>query len=170
MNIGINVGDVVDAYGCCPPPSVGGISVRRGLRKAGKGLSKAGKGVRWVGKKIAYAAAAPVRLMFKKFGMRRARLLAWQRRQSSKPNAAEKKEAAAWTLAKIRAKRGIGPVAAKILTATTSATLGGATLGMTGAEIAAVATAAAAAINHVMQSMNKAGLAPANPMSAEREE
>jgi hypothetical protein len=104
-----------------------GRRMRRGLRRgtslairrhpAAAALRQAKKAGRLAAKATALIRRRIFRTLFRKLIHRRARLLAYQRRRSPKPNAAEQREAQAWTRAYVRRKGITGKLAAGALAA-----------------------------------------------------
>jgi hypothetical protein len=172
-----------------------GFSLRKGLRRVGRGIKKAGRvavkvhtapfkfaakyGAKAL-KALAMTAARPIRGMFRKLGMRRARWLAMSRRRSNTPNGAELAEASRWTVAKMN-RNPMGKFGVFILKHTHGHSVSGASiagainealsgedaaLGITGAEIAAAAASILAVIKALMSSLNKPGEAPENAAQA----
>lgn len=172
-----------------------GFSLRKGLRRVGRGIKKAGRvavkvhtapfkfaakyGAKAL-KALAMTAARPIRGMFRKLGMRRARWLAMSRRRSNTPNGAELAEASRWTVAKMN-RNPMGKFGVFILKHTHGHSVSGASiagainealsgedaaLGITGAEIAAAAASILAVIRALMSSLNKPGEAPENAAQA----
>jgi hypothetical protein len=188
MQIGTSI---EGAYNACPPPEVSGFgfkSIKRVAKKTGRGLKKAGKVAvkvhtaplkvaakagKFAAKQLAKVASLPIRLVFKKLATRRGKYLAFQRSGKTGMNAADRKAASTWAIAKVRKAGPIGKLAVKILQFTGGASVGtsrpiqtnlSATMvGMTGAEIAAAAAAIVAAMTKLMKSLNKPGEAPENP-------
>lgn len=199
-------------YNLVPPPKVGGLfkKLKKGLKKTGKGFKKAGRGIKKAGKKgvkvavkihtkplkiaakagkaamkaVAKVAAKPIVWSFRRLARRRAAYLAFQATGQKKPNANQKKEAAAWAIHKVAKSGPIGRLGVRILKfvdAHKSAGIGidsvslgwkddAASVGMTGAEIAAAAASIVAAIAGIMKKLDKPGEAPSNPAVAAKEE
>jgi hypothetical protein len=205
------MGSLDGAYNAVPPPGamvrvnddsagmdqIAGFSLRKMARRAGRGLKRAGsmavkvhtapfKFAAKYGQKalkaLAKTAALPIRNMFRKLGMRRARYLAWHHRKSTAPNAAERSQASAWTVAKMR-RNPMGRFGVFILQHTHGHSVSGAsiagaireatearepgTVGITGAEIAAAAATIIGVIKMLMGQLDKPGEAPANAQAAE---
>jgi hypothetical protein len=165
------------------------------LRKVGRGVKRAAKGTVKVVKKAAYIAVTPQRLalkyglkglklmgkfaarpirgLYRKLAMRRARLLSWRARRSLAPTAAEKAQGGRYALGKMGGNP-LGKLGVGILKATWGTSVSGAelrrevaTVGMTGAEIAAAAASVVAAVTKIISSLNKPGEAPENPQTSE---
>jgi hypothetical protein len=188
MQIGTSI---EGAYNACPPPEISGFGfkkIKRLAKKTGRGLKKAGKVAvkahtmplkvaakagKFAAKQIAKVASLPIRLVFKKLAARRGKYLAYQRSGKAVMNAADRKAASAWAIAKVRKAGPIGVLAVKILQFTGGATVGtsrpiqtnlsASMTGMTGAEIAAAAATIVATLGKLMSALNKKGEAPANP-------
>jgi hypothetical protein len=192
-NIGPDLPSILGELTIVPPPGSIGLfkKLRRGIsraaRGAGRGLKKAGKlavkihtaplklaakAGKFALMKAAQLAATPVRLMFRKLAMRRARLLSWRGRKSMSPNSGEKLQAVSWAINAMNRKGPLGKFGVRILKFTKGATLGArltpvSETGLTGAEIAAAAGAIAGAIATIMKSLNKPGEAPEDPRAGE---
>lgn len=176
--------------------SIAGFSVKRGLKKgfrgAKGGLKKAGrvavklhtmplKLAAKVAKAIGKQAARPVRALFVKLAMRRAKALAWRSRGTTLPNTAEKAQGGAYALKKLKKAGPVGFLAIQILKHTWGTGVGGedcacdssgacacrgeSTMGMTGAEIAAAVATVLGAMTALIKALNKPGEAPADPKS-----
>jgi hypothetical protein len=181
-----------------PDTAMTGLSIRRGLRKAGRGIKRGAKGSARLAKrsgkfvvklhtmplkalgKIAKAigkqAARPVRAAFSKTAMRRARYLSYRNRKSLQPNKDEKRQGALWAVAKFK-RNPAGKLAILILKHTWGTSISGASIegvmvqtGMTGAEIAALVASLMGALAVLIKALNKPGEAPANPVQAAQEQ
>lgn len=159
--------------------------IRGIVRKVGKVAKKVGrialtpqrlalkyglKGLKAMGK----FAAKPIRAMYRKIALRRAKYLSWHNRKSLQPNPAEKAKGGQYAVAKM-GRNPLGKLGVAILKATWGTSVSGcdacakeglreaAALGMTGAEIAAAAASIVTALVALMKSLNKPGEAPADP-------
>lgn len=180
-----------------------GFSVTSPFKKVGRGIKKVGKagygvtkkvaktgvhvaktGVKAVGKGLKYAivapalwlaskATAPVRNRVHKLRNRRAAKLAWDRRKSKTPNAAENAEAKSWTKSHLKGKGPHGQVLALFAGAPDDVLLGSyepyaGQLGMDPATATVIASSIPifmALMNKVLGQASASGEAPANPQA-----
>lgn len=134
------------------------------------------KGLQALGKGVAKVAATPIKLAIRTPATRRARFIAYKasRGRTKNPTKAQKQQAALWTLAQLNRRGPLGKLGVQILKFAygkhggVSGSLGccagdmSVLGGMTGAEIAAIASAVVAVISAMTKLLNKPNLAPAN--------
>lgn len=143
-----------------------GRGIKTGVKYAGKGLEYTLlKPAEWIGSKL----TAPVRSRVATIRNRRAAKLAWDRRKSKTPNAAEQAEAKAWTKSHLAAKGPHGKILSYFAGAPDYLLLGyfdnpnDGDLGVAPAVVAAMIPVLVALATSLIQQFAKSGEAPVDP-------
>lgn len=171
-----------------PSDSALGFSITSPFKKVGRGIAKGARATGHVakkygvyavapvvalplaiGKKLGSFALTPVRHRVERLKDRRAKKLAWDRRKSKEPNAAERAEAKAWTKSYLKGHPPHGTALALLAGAGPfDADPQVALLGevVTAATVSASIPILIALMNHILGKANASGDAPAQPGEA----